>query len=236
VSPNEIWRMEGPSENMVADYVANRMSEVQAQEFELYCLNHPEFAQHVEREVALKTGMRQAQAAGSEDAKVSAVPSPKRRYLSWPLALAASIVIIISAVVVYQYSSKSPPGIVAFKSLNEVTNQLRHAAVSEIRLVRVRGADSVTRVSVPTEGLVDIRLLPDVPSKSGVYSIQIAAEPPLSISALVVRDLKPDANGYLQLYVAAAPLVGHSWLISVGEGGSVEAFRVEFTSASATAH
>jgi hypothetical protein len=234
VTLNVTWRMEGPSERVVADYVANRLSEAEAQAFELYCLDHPDFAQHVEREVALKAGMRQAK--GAENAKVSAVPSPKRRYLSWPLALAASVVIIISAVVVYQYSSKSPPGLVAFKSLNEVTNQLRHAAVSEIRLVRVRGADSVTRVSVPTEGLVDIRLLPDVPSNSGVYSIRIAAEPPLSISALVVRDLKPDANGYLQLYVAAAPLVGHSWLISAGEGGSVEVFRVEFTSASATAH
>src|SRR5277367_2898948 len=131
---------EAPGDGAVADYLANRLSEAEAQAFELYCLSHPDFARHVEREIALKTGVRQAQ----ELFAASNVPLQNRSHNRWPLALAASIAVFISAAVVYQFSMRPHPGLVAFRSPTELTEELRHAAVSEVRLVRVRGADSVT--------------------------------------------------------------------------------------------
>ena len=46
---------EVPGETVVADYLANRLSETEAQAFELYCLEHPDFARDVERELALRS-------------------------------------------------------------------------------------------------------------------------------------------------------------------------------------
>jgi hypothetical protein len=239
---NTVARGEVPGEGVVADYLANRLSEAEAQAFELYCLNHPEFARHVEREVALKAGIRQVQAAGSEGAKVSALPSPKRKYAGWPLALAASVVIVISAVVVYQYSSKSPSGLVAFTSVSDLPEKLRHAAVSQIRLARMRGSDTVLTVLASSDGVVEFRLIPDSTSESGLYSVRIAAESTTSIEPLTVSGLKPTADGFLEVYVPAAPMIGRTWVVSVRNDADTanaqnpETFRVEIAAELGTSH
>ena len=239
---NVISSMEGPSERTVADYVANRLSEKEAQAFELYCLNHPEFAQHVEREVALKAGMRQAQTAGSEGAQVSELPSPTRRISRWPLALAASVVVLGSAILVYQYSSKRLPELVAFASISDLPEQLRRATVSEVKLARMRGSDAVIKVLTARDGVVEFRLIPDMPSESGVYSVQISAEAATSITPFIVRALKPTADGFLEVYVPAASLIGRTWVVSVGNDAdttnarSAESYRVEVSAELGKSH
>jgi hypothetical protein len=220
-----------PGDDVVAAYLANRLSDAEAQAFELYCLDHPEFAQDVEREVALKAGMRQALAAGAEGARVLALPSPKRGYAGWPLALAASVVIVISAVVVYQYSSKSPSGLVAFTSVSDLPEKLRRAAVSQVRLARMRGSETILKVLASSDGVVEFRLIPNSTSESGVYSVQISAESKTSTKPLTVRGLKPTADGFLEVYVPAATLIGRTWVVSVvsdaAKAQSSETFRVE---------
>ena len=224
---------EAPGETVVADYLANRLSETEAQVFELYCLQHPDFARDVERELALRTGMRQAH---QSVAPVS-VPTRKRRYARWPLALAASVVVLASAVLSIQYVMNKQPSLVAFTSTVDVPEQLKRSAVSQVWLVRVRGKSAATQVSAPVDGVVEIRLLPDKDSKSGDYSVQISAESPSSTKPLTVRHLSPASDSYLQLYVPAKQMIGRTWLISVAEGGDfgksqgVEAFRVQFVAA-----
>jgi hypothetical protein len=221
----------------VADYLANRLSESEAQAFEHYCLEHPDFARNVERELALKTGLRQAHPS---DAQVG-VPTHKRRYLRWPLALAASVSVLASAVLVIQYSKDKQPPLLAFTSTVDIPDQLRRSSVSQVGLVRMRGNDAVTQVSVSANGLVEIQLLPDLSSKSGGYSLQIAAESGSSTKPLTVEHLRPADNGYLQLYVPSNQMIGRTWLISVAEDGdfgksqSVEVFRVQFVAASESA-
>jgi hypothetical protein len=222
-----------PGEGVIADYLANRLSEAQAQEFEHYCLQHPDFARDVERELALKTGLRQAHRSV---AQVS-VPTHKRRYGRWPLALAASVAVLASAVVLIQYSTDKQPSLVAFTSTADIPDHLRSSAVSQVRLVRVRGNGGATQASAPANGVVEIRLLPDLNSKSGDYSIQISAESPSSTRPLTIRNLRPASDGYLQLYVPASQMIGRTWLISAAEDGdfvkskSEEAFRVQFVAA-----
>ena len=223
-------QIEAPDENVVADYLAHRLSDSQAQTFELYCLEHPAFARQVEQELALKTGMGQMP-EGSD--RPHALPD-HRGMGRWPLALAASVLILISAGLVFKYSARQQPQLVAFRSAADLTDQLKHAAVSEVRLARVRGQGTVTHVSVPTDGIVEIRVLPDFASETG-YSIKIAADATGSTQSLIVRDLKPTGDGFLQIYVPAAPLIGRTWLLSVGEGAGTEAFRLEFSSAPAAA-
>lgn len=228
---------EAPAETVIADYLANRLNEAEAQAFELYCLEHPDFARDVERELALKTGLRRA----TQSVAQVRAPTPGRRHGRWALALAACVAALGSAVVFIQYSKNTQPALVAFTSEVDLPDQLRRSAVSQLRLVRVRGNDTVTQVSASANGVVEIRLLPDLDSKSGGYSVQISAEQPSSTKPLVVRNLSPAADGYLQLFVPANQMIGRTWLISVAEDGDIksqskEEFRVQFVSASRSAN
>jgi hypothetical protein len=228
---------EAPGEGVVTDYLANRLNEEEAKAFEQYCLEHPDFAREVEREIALKVGLRQAH---QSTAQVS-MPTQKRRYGRWPLALAACVAVLASAVLIIQYVMDNQPSLVAFASTVDIPDQLRRSAVSQVRLVRVRGKDVATQVSASADGIVEIQLLPDLSSKSGNYSIQIAAESPSSTKPLTVRYLRPEADGYLKVYVPANEIIGRTWLISVAEDGDLksqnkEVFRVQFVSASGSAN
>jgi hypothetical protein len=224
---------DAPEEGVVADYLANRLSEDQAQAFEHYCLEHPDFARDVERELALKTGLRQAH---QPIVQVSS-PVHKRRYGRWPLALAASVVFLICAVAVFEYSMDRRSALVAFTSAVDLPEHLRHAAVSPVTLVRMRGKEEVTQVSAADNGLVEIRMLPDLESKSGDYSVQISTESAASIKPLTVGHLRP-VDGYLQLYVPVSQMIGRTWLISVvgnGDSGQSEVYRVRIVAAPAPA-
>jgi hypothetical protein len=228
---------EAPGEGVVADYLANRLGEAEAQAFELYCLGHPDFAREVERELALKTGMRELH----QSAPQVTSPGRKRRYGGWPLALAASVAVLASSVLIIQYSMDRRPPLVAFSSRGDIPDALRRSAVSQVSLVRMRGNDAVTRASVPANGLVDIRLIPDSIAESGIYSVQISAESQSSTKPLIVRGLRPTPDGYLQLFVPAAQMIGRTWLVSVGEDADVgkqhgvEVFRLKFVPAPGTA-
>jgi hypothetical protein len=227
---------EAPAEGVIADYLANRLSETEAQEFELYCLRHPDFARHVERELALKTGLRELHRSAPQISSAG-----RKRYGGRPLALAASVAVFASAALLFQYSLDKRPSLVAFRSMADIPDPLRSSAVSQVRLIRMRGSDAATRVSASARGLVDIRLVPDSIAESGIYSVQISAESQSSTKPLIVRGLRPTPDGYLQVFVPAAQMIGRVWLVSVGEDADVgkqqgvEVFRVEFVAAG-TAH
>jgi hypothetical protein len=229
---------EAPGEALVADYLANRLGEAEAQAFEHYCLEHPDFARHVERELALKTGLRQAHQSVAE----VSVPTHRRRYGRWPLALAASVAVLASAVLVIQYSKDKQPPLLAFTSTVDIPDQLRRSAISQVRLVRMRGNDTAMQVFASANGMVEFQLLPGLSSKSGGYSLQVSAESGPSTKPLIIRNLRPSDNGFLQLYVPASQMIGRTWLISVAEGGdfgksqSMEVFRVQFVAASELAN
>jgi hypothetical protein len=228
---------EAPDEGVVADYLANRLSEAEAQSFEHYCLEHPEFAREVERELALKTGLRRAHQSVAQ----VIVPTHKRRYGRWSLAFAACIAVLASTVLIIQHVTDKQRSLVAFASTVDIPDQLRRSAVSQVRLVRVRGNDVATQVSASAGGIVEIELLPGLNSKSGGYSIQISAESPSSTKRLTIRNLRPAADGYLKLYVPADQIIGRTWLISVAQDGDLKSqsrgvFRVQFVNASGSAN
>lgn len=228
---------EAPGEGVVADYLANRLSEAAAQSFEHYCLEHPEFAREVERELGLKTGLRQAHQAVAQ----VTVPTHKRRYGRWPLALAACIAVVACAVLIIQHVTDKQPSLVAFASTVDIPDKLRRSAVSRVRLVRVRGQDVAAQASAFADGIVEIELLPDLYSMYGDYSIQITAESPSSTKPLTIRNLRPGDDGYLKLYVPANQIIGRTWLISVAQDGDLksqsrEVFRVQFVNAAGLAN
>jgi hypothetical protein len=221
---------EAPGEAEIADYLANRLSEAEAQAFELYCLEHPDFAQLVEREIALKIGMRQTAAASVQPS----ITSHYRGLGRWPVALAASIVVIVCAMLAVRYSMERQTRLVAFTSAVEMTDNLRGAPVSLVNLLRVRGHESTTQVSASVNGVIELRLLPDSISSVRGYSLQIAREGASPRQSFIVRNLKSTTDGFVQVYLPAKQMIGGTWLISLAEDGdarslqNASAYRVQF--------
>jgi hypothetical protein len=139
------------NQDRVEQYVTGRLGEAEAEEFEEYCLAHPEFARHVEYEQRLKAGIAQV-ARGSTAEFVRSNHSTR-----WALAAAAGVVLAIVSIF---YLWANP--------LQVTTRPLMAAVASDsqrngpaLRLALVRGNDNIPvlqagSVRVEIVGLFDL--------------------------------------------------------------------------------
>jgi len=139
------------NQELIEQYVAGRLSESEAQAFEDYCLENPEFARQVEYEQRLKAGI--AQVARGSTAEFIRAPHPLR----WSLAAAASVLLAFVAMF-YLWNPGTravPPPILA-----AMTDSTPHDGNS-LRLALVRGSDTAPTlppgmVRVEIVGLFDL--------------------------------------------------------------------------------
>ena len=222
-----------PGENEISAYLANRLTETEAQAFEQYCLEHPDFARDVERELQLKVGLAQIQP--------KALRAVERTQNWWPLALAASIVLAALGFVISQ-SEQSPPALLAFKARSALPVTLRNAPITLAALVQVRGNDSTIRVIVPADGVVELRFPANDASQNSEYTVQVTPESRSGNRPLVLSGLKAGPDGYLSVYLPAKQMVGKRWIVSLRTAGNPQGssgapdFHVQFNAAGATSN
>lgn len=136
-------------QQLIEQYVAGKLAEAEAEAFEVACLEDPGLARQVELEQRLKSGLEQV-ARGSTAEFVRAEST-----LGWRVALAASVVLFLSAgVYLWQRLPGAHPQVLA-----AVTRSAEHDGPS-MRLALVRGAESLPqlpagRVRVEIVGLFD---------------------------------------------------------------------------------
>jgi hypothetical protein len=134
----------------IEQYVAGKMSQAEAEAFEVYCLEHPEFARQVEFEQRLKAGIAQVSRGSTAEFVRSHNP------LRWRLAAAAAVLLCMS-VAFYAFHSRfagSQPLLTAVSGTTSTTG-------ATMRLALVRGADTAPalqkgRVLVEIVGLFDV--------------------------------------------------------------------------------
>lgn len=137
------------SQHLIEQYVAGKMSEAEAEAFEVMCLEDPELARQVEFEQRLKAGLAQV-ARGSTAEFVRSGSS-----LSWRLAAAASVLLFISAgFYLWQRLPGTHPHVLA-----AVVSDVERSGPS-MRLALVRGAENMPhlppgKVRVEIVGLFD---------------------------------------------------------------------------------
>jgi hypothetical protein len=134
---------------LIEQYVAGRMSEADAEAFEILCLEDPELARQVEFEQRLKAGLEQV-ARGSTAEFVRSGTS-----LRWRLAVAASVLLFVCA---GAYLWQRLPGTNSHL-LAAVATEAERSGVS-MRLALVRGAENMPqlpagKVRVEIVGLFD---------------------------------------------------------------------------------
>src|SRR6185295_1845139 len=132
----------------IDSYVAGRLGEKEAEQFEDYCLAHPEFARQVEAEQLLKAGLTRV----ARDTP-RALAAPRAMAWQWPVALAASLV-AVCGLALYAWG----PG-------NTHPSVLLAASVADKPV-----SDRVLRLAMVRSATEDAPLLP-----SGRARIEVAA-------------------------------------------------------------
>lgn len=135
---------------LIEKFVAGKLSSPEADAFEEYCVENPDFARRVELEQRLKAGLAQV-ARGSTSEFVRSGRSDH-----WKVALAASaVVFVFAAAWLWQREAGTQPHILAAAVAGEVER-----GGPSLRLALVRGAENVTllprgTVRVEIVGLFD---------------------------------------------------------------------------------
>jgi hypothetical protein len=134
----------------IEHYVAGKLSQAEAEAFEIHCLENPEFAKQVEFEQRLKAGL--VQVARGSTAEFVRAHNPLR----WRLAAAAAVLLCLSAGFYAIHASTGA----TLPLLSAVSDNAPRTSAT-MRLALVRGADTAPalqngRVRVEIVGLFDL--------------------------------------------------------------------------------
>jgi hypothetical protein len=214
---------EPPDEATVAAYLSNRLDPASAEAFEAYCLHHPAFARRVEADLLFKVGLKQIQ--GSDLVR----RTRHRRRIG--LAIAAGVTLLLAGGLLL-IPQLRPGSLVAYRSATEVPASLLSGPRVTLTLIRLRDGSAVHRVTAPLQAAVlGIRVLPDSPPGRLGYTVGIALEHEVLRQSVTLDALQPDANGYIEVYLPLAGLVGQTLRITVNPspatGTESPSFRVQ---------
>jgi hypothetical protein len=198
---------EPPDEATIAAYLSDRLEPSRAEAFEAYCLRHPDFAQRVELDLFLKVGFRQMPAQDPVRRT-----GHRRRTM---LAIAAGLTLIVACGLLL-LRSVHPGALLAYRSATEVPASLLSGPRVSITLIRLRGDSAVHRIVAPRRaGVLAVRVAPDsAPGRLG-YAMGIALESAVIPRSVTLDDVHADANGYIEVYLPLADLVGQTLRITV---------------------
>lgn len=137
------------NQQQIEQYVAGKMSQAEAEAFEVYCLENPEFARQVEFEQRLKAGLAQVSRGSTAEFVRSNNP------LRWRLAAAAAVLLCLCAgfYAIHASTGRAQP------LLSAVSDHFPRSGAT-MRLALVRGADTAPalqkgQVRVEIVGLFD---------------------------------------------------------------------------------
>jgi hypothetical protein len=216
-----------PTPEMVAAYLANRLPEADAESFEQYCLEHPEFARDVEAELALRDGLREfaagAPLGSTQSSPVSSIaPSPRSAHRRRRLVIAAAAsVAICAATVLFLQSRPLESSAIAVASLAQWPASLQQATRTQVTLVRTRAASPEPGIVPGKNEVLEIKLLPDAPvsvespGSSTLYAMSFTGTKSGTSVIFQLTGLRPAADGLITVYVRTAALRGHSVVIHV---------------------
>ncbi|HTB65439.1 MAG TPA: hypothetical protein VK727_04375 [Steroidobacteraceae bacterium] len=217
-----------PDEATVTAYLSNQLPEPQAEAFEMYCLDHPEFARMVELDLTMKRGLREI---GMRDLK----PRAALRYRP-PWAIAAALAAVIGCGLLLMWSPWRAE-LVAYRSPSEVPLQLRAGVHVDMTFLRLRGSDTAHRLVVPRRvGVLQLKIYPDTaPGRDG-YSADLALDSIVGTRSVILDRLRTDADGFLDLYLPLSAVVGHTLNVTLtadadSSAAPAPAFRLQVVAA-----
>lgn len=196
-----------PDEATVRAYLVNILDAARAVAFEDYCLGHPHFARRVEMDLYLTRGFRHIQ-----EASAAQRTRPTRRVMS---AVAASLTLALVCGLLLLLRTH-PLTLVAYRSAPEVPSALRAGPRVSITLVSLRERSPEHQVVAPqVTGVLALRVMPDSPPGPSGYRMRVALESAIIARSVTVDKLKADNDGFVEIYLPLAAVVGHTLRVTV---------------------
>jgi hypothetical protein len=206
-------------------YVFGRMTEEEAQRFEISMLEHPEIAAHARLTWQIRAGLQRLAEQGDLDRQSLARPRVK----SWRvLASAAAVLLAVgTGVLLYLRQPESLHSVIAGSPARlGFTDSATRTTVSYV-LAHTRGRPESLLIKITGSGPIEIRILPDQ-LDSGDYRVVLqrhAGDQLIPIGSAV--GLTADANGLVPMYVSPTELVaGEYTVILKGQATAEEKYRL----------
>jgi hypothetical protein len=217
-----------PDEQTVAAYLGNQLPGPQAEAFEIYCLDHPEFARKVELDLSIKRGLREIGVGN---------PAPPAAVRQWPRwAMAAGLAAVVGCGLLLGWSH-GHTGLVAYRDASEIPLPLRAGVQVSVTFLRLRGSEAPHRVVVPRHtGVLELKIYPDTASGQNGYSANIVRDTLVGTRSVALKQLRTDPEGFLELYMPLSEVVGHTLDITLASDAAnaatpMPAFRLQVVAA-----
>jgi len=211
-------------EELLARYLAGRLTASESDAFEAYVSEHPQICKDLEQTFKLKVGLARLRERGELEALLHRRDT--RRWVPYATAAAVLLAILTSAL---WFERRNATPAVLFLSPSAVA--ARHHAAAPILgsyvLVRSRGSTDVTDVPLPgTTGSVELRILPSEVSPGSRYSVEVKRfDGDDAKHRSRVEGAAAGADGYIKVYLDGSELTAGEYEVSLrpAAGGDVHA-------------
>jgi hypothetical protein len=195
-----------PDEATVRAYLVNILDTARALAFEDYCLGHPHFARRVEMDLYLTRGFRHIQEASA----VQRTRPP--RHVMFAVAASLTLIVVCALLLLHTH----PLTLVAYRAAPDVPSALRSGPGVSITLVSLRERSREHQVVSPQDtGVLALRVMPDSPPGPSGYVMGVALESAVIARSVTVDKLKADNDGFVEIYLPLAAVVGHTLRVTV---------------------
>jgi hypothetical protein len=214
---------------MAVRYLSDKLSGPQREAFEAHYLAHPKVVEEMELDAKLKAGLICIRDSNELD-RSSIVP--KRSWAMMPLAIAASVLVAVTAVSSFRYAA--PEAVLASSTAalrRPLGSQLTVGATYKLLQTRTGMYDAVIPLSKGPQVIrlqMVLDLEPPVPSLG--ITMAAIAEDASRTELAVLHPLQTDENGIVTLYLNSAAVGPGTYELSVSrEATPAEVPEATFT-------
>jgi hypothetical protein len=213
--------------HIVERYLADQLTDQEAEAFEAYVEAHPEMVREIELATRMKSGLATLRQRGElETAMHGKHPASARRPALF--AAAAAVVLIVGAFVALQWNAGQRAMLLASTAQEILGNGHQPLPVAARLLVtRTRGEATEALAVPPPDAVVELRLDLHASNSSTQYTVSLLRVSGSALDAVgSVADATAQPDGSLSVFVRGSALTAGNYLIRVAGGDRTES---EFT-------
>lgn len=209
-------------------YVFGRMTEEEAQRFEISMLEQPEIAIHVQLTRQIRAGLQRL----AERGDLGRLSVARPRVKSWRVLASAAVAVLAigTGLLLYLRQPESMHSVIGGSPTKLGYANGRTETTASYILAHTRGRPDVLRIRITGPGLIEIQVVPDLLDSSGKYRVTLqrkAGDQLITIGS--ASGLILDANGSIPMYITPTELVGGQYtLILKGQTTAEEKFSLLF--------
>jgi len=187
--------------DVVARYLAHRLSDSERESFEAYYLEHPEVLKELNRTAQFKVGLMDLEASGDLATSMQLRPS---WYRGNRMAMAATILLAVGAGV-WLYGHQNPRSMIA-NSVATLTYpfQAKLSIAGSYNIERTRSSSYDATINLPKDAAaVELRIRPERAASPALYRVALfrVADDDSTTKLTTITGLKPASDGFVEIYV-----------------------------------